>query len=79
MILHTIDFVRSGLVAIGGGNGSSSDVTPVVPSVSVGVVEDGVLLEGWLKPEFWLWDDPLSPCLWFVRDISVPALKCFKF
>lgn len=38
--------MRSGLTAIGGGVGSSSEVIPVVPSVSVGVVEDGVLLDG---------------------------------
>jgi hypothetical protein len=51
----TIDFVLSGRAAIGGGGGSSStsllvaaDVTFPPPSVS-GVVDEGLLLDGWLK------------------------------
>lgn len=62
MILLTILFVLSGLVATGGGGGSSSssEVAGVAgrwpPSVS-GVVDDGELLDGWLKL-CWLCDDP---------------------
>jgi hypothetical protein len=51
----TIDFVLSGRAAMGGGGGSSStsllvaaDVTLPPPSVS-GVVDEGLLLDGWLK------------------------------
>lgn len=41
-----MDFVRSGLVAIGGGGGSSSEGILTAPSLSVGVVDDNVMLEG---------------------------------
>ena len=55
ILVLTIDFVLSGRAAMGGGGGSSStsllvaaDVTLPPPSVS-GVVDEGLLLDGWLK------------------------------